>query len=222
MHRAEETVENSPQAVRVLIIDAQTMVRAGLSNMLMESGEFMVEQCDAIEAAIQTLTGASFDVAVLSGSMPSDQRRQSVDQINQTQPGLPILIVDDSVDEVFAREIMKNGANGYISRHSEPEELVEALRRLNDGRSYMSNDAARKLAVSALSREVDPISTLSPRELQVFERLAKGDAVGAIAKELNLTSKTVSNHRLAVLKKMGVKSTVELAHILHRRGLRSA
>lgn len=219
MHRAAEPVEQV--AIRVLIINAQTMVRIGLANMLMESGEFVVEQSESVATALSMLEQGKFDVVMLAGAMPTEQRRQSISQVNDVQPALPVLIVDDSVDEMFAREVMKNGANGYISRHSEPVELAEALRRLSDGGSYMSNDAARKLAVSALSREVDPVSTLSPRELQVFERLAKGDAVGAIAKELKLTSKTVSNHRLAVLKKMGVKTTVELAHILHRRGMQA-
>ncbi len=219
MRSTSPVIEDS--AVAVLIIDAQTMVRSGLSNMLMESGEFVVGQSESVDDALTVMAQRRFDVVVLAGSMSSQQRRESVDKFNRIHADVPLLIIDDSVDEVFAREIMKNGANGYISRHSDPQELMEALRRLNDGTSYMSNDAARKLAVSALSREVDPVSTLSPRELQVFERLARGEAVGAIAKELKLTSKTVSNHRLAVLKKMGVKTTVELAHIMHRRGMQS-
>lgn len=219
MHEAALATDS--HSVRIIFVDEQTMVRIGLCNMLMENGDFAINQTGSVTEAVALLDREEFDVLVLAGSMSLEQRLDSVSQINAIAPALPILIIDDGVDEVFAREIMKRGATGYISNRSKPDELLEAVQRLSAGRSYMSTDAARMLAASALSNEVDPVSTLSPRELQVFEGLASGRAVGDIARDLKLTSKTVSNHRLAVLKKMGVKTTVELAHLLHRRGMRS-
>jgi len=196
----------------------KTVVRLGLTSMLMESGDYRIEHSDSIDQAIELLETQSFGILIMAGAMPANARIEAVERLQKVASDLPVLIIDDSVDEVFARQVMKQGAHGYISRQSEPDELVEAIQRLLAGRTYLSSDVARLLAVSALSNEVDPVSTLSPREREVFDRLARGDAVGDIAVELDLTSKTVSNHRLAVLKKLDVKTTVELAHLAFRRG----
>jgi len=209
------------QRIPLLFVDDKTVVRLGLASMLTESGDYRIVHSDGIEEALELLEKESFSVLILAGSIPANSRIEAVAQLRKAADDLPILIVDDGVDEIFARQVMKHGARGYISSQSPPAELVEALHRLLAGRSYMSSDVARLLAVSALSNEVDPMSTLSPREREVFDRLARGQAVGDIATELKLTSKTVSNHRLAVLKKLNVKTTVDLARLAFRRGERS-
>ncbi len=203
----------------ILLLDDQTVVRAGIARLLAQAGGFVIAEAGNVEEARQIIQMRPPKVVVLGLAAPPSHGFETVRKLREFTQDVRILILSDSEDDVFARRAMKVGANGFASKRIAPEELIGALKLLMKGQNYLSTDIARRIANSAISDEVDPVEALSNREFEIFERLARGQSVAEIAADLNLSSKTVANHRLAVLKKLGVKNTVELAHISFRRGL---
>ena len=114
-------------------------------------------------------------------------------------------------EEQYAVRVLKAGAAGYLTKESAPGELITAIRRISQGRKYVSPALAERLA-SELSRiEKDPPhGQLSDREFQVMCLLASGKSIKFIANELCLSSATVSTYRARILDKMGMKSNAEL------------
>lgn len=209
----------STRSPDVLLLDDQIVVRAALARLLAQAGGFIVAEASDIDAARDIIRTRSPRVVVLGLAAPPSHGLEAVRKLREFTADLRILILSDSEDDAFARRAMKLGANGFASKRIAPEELINALGLLMKGQNYLSMDIARRIADSAIADEVDPVEALSNREFEIFERLARGESVAEIAGELELSTKTVANHRLSVLKKLGVRNTVELAHLSFRRSL---
>ena len=118
--------------------------------------------------------------------------------------------------------MIRNGANGYLCKDCEPDELIAALRSVARGERYISARTAELLANEVMGgHESEPHQELSERELQVFLRLARGWTVSAIAESLHLSTKTISTYRSRLMEKMGLGSNAELAAYAVRHGLLS-
>jgi DNA-binding NarL/FixJ family response regulator len=123
-------------------------------------------------------------------------------------------------EERYALAMIRNGANGYLSKDCERAELLRAIRTVANGRRYLSAKTAELLADGLVGdADAPPHESLSERELQVFLRLARGESVSEIAVALNLSVKTVSTYRTRLLEKLGVSSNAELAAYALRNGL---
>jgi len=140
-------------------------------------------------------------------------------QIRPHKPDLPILILSMHPEEQFAVSLLRAGATGYITKDAVPQQVVQAIRTLLNGRKYISPAVAQILAedVGGDSRPVH--EQLSEREFQVFCKLAAGRAVGEIAVELFLSNKTVSTYRSRILEKMNAKSNADLTYYAIKNGL---
>jgi DNA-binding NarL/FixJ family response regulator len=205
--------------LRVLLVDDHAVVRAGLARLLEDSGEFHVAEVDTGEAACEYARDRKPEVVIIDLSMPGIGGLEAVKRIRARYRDLPILVLSMHRDEFRVRGAMKAGANGFVSKGAVADELIEALHAVHRGENYLSGDVARSLATHSLTDDAEKVSSLSKREFEVFRRLANGETVAEIAERLNLSSKTVANHRLAVLKKLSAKNAVELAHLAMRHGL---
>jgi DNA-binding NarL/FixJ family response regulator len=133
-------------------------------------------------------------------------------QLRPHRPELPILILSMHPEEQFAVNMLRAGANGYIAKDAVPQQVVQAIRTLLQGRKYISPAVAQNLA-EEIDRDSRPVhEQLSKREFQVFCKLATGRAVGAIADELCLSNKTVSTYRARIMEKMNAKSNADLTY----------
>ena len=111
----------------------------------------------------------------------------------------------------FALRALHSGASGYLEKRSVPEQLVTAIKRLAQGKSYLSNEQAERLVLDADRQNSDrPHDLLSPREFEIFLMIAGGKPASRIAADLGLSVKTVNNHRTRILRKMSMKSNAEL------------
>jgi two-component system invasion response regulator UvrY len=130
-----------------------------------------------------------------------------------------VLILSTHDEEQYGTRLLRMGAAGYLTKKGAPQELVTALRRIVQGRRYISPTLAESLVMDTESAASTPRhTTLSDREFQVLCLLAAGKATTEIAKELSVSSTTVSTHRARILEKMRLKSTAELVQyaIWHR------
>jgi DNA-binding NarL/FixJ family response regulator len=110
-----------------------------------------------------------------------------------------------------ASRTLKAGADGYVTKDSEPEVLLTAIRKIAAGGRYISSEVAQKMALMATANGgLLPHTTLSDREFDVFKCLIKGLGVNDIAKQLSISNKTVSTHKARLLEKMQMTGVAEL------------
>lgn len=207
--------------MNVLIADDHALLRSGLRRILAEelAATSFGEARDADEL-IQHIRRGSWDLVLLDISMPGRSGLDALRELRALRPKLPVLVLSMHAEEQFAIRALRAGANGYITKERAPEELIEAARRVLEGRRYVSPSLAEKLAEELASgRDGAPHDALSAREFEVLRLLAGGKSVSDIAEQLSLSAKTVSTYRTRILEKMGLGSNAELAHYALRYGL---
>jgi DNA-binding NarL/FixJ family response regulator len=198
--------------IRVLLADDHAIVRAGLKEILTATGDIAVaaEAASGNEALAQ-VRAAEFDVAVLDMSMPGRSGIELIKQVKSEKPKLRILVLTMHSEDQYAVRALRAGASGYLTKDSAIDQLVAAIRRVAGGGAYVSAETAERVARDAVPRtDAAPHTRLSDREFQVFRMIAEGRSVGAIARELSLSVKTVSTHKTHIMEKMGLANQAEL------------
>jgi len=198
--------------IEVLLADDHAIVRAGLKELLEDTGEIKVagEATNGQEVMAQ-IRARSFDVAVLDMTMPGRSGIELIKQVKDEKPKLRILVLTMHSEEQYAVRALKAGASGYLTKEAAADQLVAAIRRIAGGGAYVSPETAERLALAAAPRaEAAPHTLLSDREFQVLQMIAGGRTVGEIAKRLSLSVKTVSTHKTRILQKMGFSNQAEL------------
>jgi DNA-binding NarL/FixJ family response regulator len=198
--------------IRVLLADDHAIVRAGLKEILADTGDITVaaEAANGQEVMAQ-IRGQDYDVAVLDMSMPGRSGIELIKQVKDEKPKLRILVLTMHSEEQYAVRALKAGASGYLTKDSAAGELVAAIRRIAAGGAYVSPETAERLVLDASPRaEAAPHTLLSDREFQVLQLIAGGQSVGEIARRLALSVKTVSTHKTRILQKMGLANQAEL------------
>ena len=207
--------------VTIGIVDDHQIVRAGFREMLSdEVGVELAFEANSGEDALQHLREAGCDVVLLDLSLPGKSGVDTLREMRQRFPDTRVLVLSGFPEERYAVPMMRNGADGYLCKDCERDELIRAIRTVAAGRRYVSTRTAEILArnISGGASE-SPHDTLSERELQVFLRLARGESVSDIGVALHLSIKTISTYRSRLLEKLGVASNAELAAYALRHGL---
>ncbi len=206
---------------RILIADDHQIVRAGLKDLLSQDATLTVAgEASSGEETIKMVREQEWDAVLLDISMRDMNGVDTLKQIRRRKPNLPVLILTMHPEAQFAINLLRAGANGYVSKESAPEQLLDAIRTVLDGRRYVS-PALGDLLAQGLTGDATkvPHTDLSEREFQVFCKLAAGQAVADIAADLFLSVKTVSTYRARVLEAMSMKTNAQLTHYAMKHGL---
>lgn len=207
--------------LRIAIVDDHQIVRTGFKDMLADEPDLsLVFEAGSGEEAIECLRGTPTDVLLLDLSLPGQSGVDVLRNARQRYPELRILVLSGFPEERYALAMIRNGADGYLCKDCEREELIRAIRTVAQGRRYLSARTAELLAEELAGGSAAPAhEQLSERELQVFLRLARGESVSEIGNVLHLSVKTISTYRSRLLEKLGVASNAELAAYAIRHGL---
>lgn len=209
--------------LRIGIVDDHGIVRAGFREMLHSCGDPGMEvtlEAATGEEALDRLEHIACDVLLLDISLPGISGVDVLQRLRERHAQLRVLILSAHPEEHYAPALIRHGAHGYLCKDCDARQLVQAIRTVAGGRRYLSDATAHLLAGEvAAGGARPPHQLLSERELQVFLRLARGDSVTAIARQLDLSVKTVSTYRTRLLEKLGVASNAELASYAVRHGL---
>jgi two-component system response regulator NreC len=203
----------SDQALRIVLADDHRIVRAGIRKLLEAvPGWTVVAECAHAGAALDAVRAERPDVLVLDLIMPG---RPSLDVLAELQgdgPRVPVVVLTMSEDPASARAAMEAGCDGYVLKEASQDELVEAIRRVVSGGSYLDPTVGALVA----SDHAPPASRrLSSRERDVLQRIATGHTNTEIAQELGLSVRTVETHRARIQEKTGCKTRAELvAHAI--------
>lgn len=198
--------------IRVLLADDHNIVRAGVKELLADTGDIVVTgEADNGHETLARVREQDFDVAVLDMTMPGRSGIELIKLVKAAKPKLRVLILSMHSEQQYAVRALKAGASGYLTKESVADELVAAIRRVAGGGAYVSPETAERLALG-LNRESDapPHTRLSNRELEVFLMLAAGGSVTDIANALALSVKTVSTHKTRIMQKMDFANSATL------------
>lgn len=207
--------------IRVALSDDHAVVRQGLRQILSAQPDFtVVAEASNHGETLQMLRNTRCDVLVLDIAMPGRSGIDTLKQVKNEWPKLPVLMLSMYPEQQYALVAVQAGASGYVAKDAEPSELVQAIRRVAAGGQYLSVAAARTVLdqLRGLDRR-PPHERLSIREHQIMVMIVRGMSVTAIADEMALSVKTVSRHRSNLLEKIGVASTAELVLYAVRHGL---
>ena len=207
--------------ISVGIVDDHAIVRQGLSQFLAEQmGIKVVGEGSSGAQAIELVRAKDPNVLLLDILMPGQNGIEVMRHLLAQKPELAIIVLSGFAEEHYALSIIKNGAKGYLNKGCDPAEIIDAIRTVALGRRYITPQVAELLA-QQINRgaEILPHENLSDREMQVFLRLAKGQAVGVIAAELCLSAKSVSTYRTRTLEKMNLLTNSDLTYYAMKTGL---
>ena len=207
--------------IRIAIADDHAVVRKGLTQIIQETPdlELMGEANDG-QGLLEILSQTDLDVVLLDIAMPKKSGWEVIREIRFTYPEIKVIILSISSEEDFAIQFYKAGASGYLTKDSAQEELVDAIRRVAEGKKFVSPKFA-DLLVRHLNRDHQTPSheQLSPREFQVFIRLAAGITLTQISSDLNLAVPTVGTYRARILSKMELENNAQLTKYAYQNHL---
>jgi DNA-binding NarL/FixJ family response regulator len=200
--------------IKILIADDHTIVREGLKQILAETPDLLVaDEAEDGQELLNKVSKKDYDVILLDISMPGRSGLDILKQLKSERPNLSVLILSMYSEEQYAMRAIRAGASGYMTKESAPEELINAIRKVSQGRKYVSPSLAEKLAFSFESGNERPLhEILSDREYQVMCMIASGKSVKEIAENLSLSVKTISTYRSRILEKMHLKNNSALTH----------
>ena len=200
--------------LRILVADDHEVVRKGLVKVLSETLQpVKIEEASNGQEALSKSSKTEYDLVVLDMKMPGKSGLDALKELKQHRPKLPVLILSMLPEEQFAVLAIRAGASGYLTKDAAGDELVLAIRKALKGERYISGSLAEILAGDLDGdSEKPPHEILSDREYQVMLMIASGKPVGAIAKELCLSVKTISSYRTNILLKTRMKNNAEITH----------
>jgi DNA-binding NarL/FixJ family response regulator len=207
--------------IRVFIVDDHVIVRQGLRRILeeAESIEVVGEASNGVEA-LKIVPTLKWDVMLLDISMPEKGGNDTLKQLLEENKKARVLILSMYAEDQYAIRLMKAGASGYLTKDVAPEQLVEAIHQVVEGKKYISHTLAELMLLEINSVRDKPLhAALSDREYQILKLIGSGKKVSEIAAVLSLSVKTVSTYRTHVLEKMHLKNNAEVTFYVIQNGL---
>ena len=198
--------------INVLIADDHAIVRAGLKQILSDIPDINVfKEASNGDEVLKMIRNDGGDILLLDIAMPGKSILELIKLAKQQHPDLPILVLSMYPEDEYAIRMLRAGADGYLSKESATERLVEAIRKLAQGGKYVSPTLTERL-ITELQAKPTLVhhNLLTDREFQVFHAIGTGQGITEIAKNMSLSPKTVSTYRARVLKKMQMRNNAEI------------
>ena len=207
--------------IKILIADDHTMFREGLKHILAEYPDVVVtDEANNGQEVLDKIWKNDYDMVLLDITMPGMTGLEALKQLKNDRPKLPVLILSMHPEEQYAIRVLRAGASGYLTKESAPDELITAIRKISQGRKYITPSLAERLASEFETDSEKPLhDILSDREYQVLRMIAEGKTGKHIAKELSLSIKTVSTYRTRIMEKMNMKTNAEVMHYVIKHKL---
>lgn len=205
--------------ISILIVDDHAIVRKGYLRIFSLENDFNVigEAADA-PGAISLVTESAPDVVLVDLSLRNTSGIHLIDNIKKRCPQTRVIVLSMHCTSAHVLRSLRAGADGYISKHSDPEFVVKSIRDAFKGKKVFSPDAAESLAGIATSG-ANPLDELSAREFHIFTLAVQGHPVPDIALALHLSPRTVFNYLSTIRQKLNVRNDFELLHIAVRYGV---
>lgn len=206
--------------IKILIVDDHPIVQEGFRQILMGMPEIQcVETANSGTDALQKARTDQYDVIVLDITLPNMNGLDVLKILKNEIPKTPILMLSIYPEEIYGIRTLKAGASGYITKDSNPQDFITAIKTLLSGRKYISSAMGEKLATELNRAKQLPHERLSDQEYNIFRFIAEGKTLTKIANDLCLSVKTVSTYKSRILKKMNLRTDSEITYYAIKNGL---
>jgi DNA-binding NarL/FixJ family response regulator len=209
-----ERVVNKGKAKRMLIVDDHPVFREGLAGVLARERDLLVVgQANHARQAVALLERCEPDMILLDLSLPDKGGLEFLKDLRAVRPDIPILVISMHDETLYAERVLRAGANGYVMKEEGPERILQAIRQVLAGQTYVSPKMSARILNSLSGRDVNrksPISLLTDREFQILQLIGKGHDSHSIARQLSVSPKTVDTHRGHLKEKLSLRSGMEL------------
>ena len=213
-------------SLNILLVDDHTLFREGLEGLLSRRNINILAAVGSGLEGLRLATELKPDVVLLDMRMPEMDGMEVLRQLRKNGFKNPVAMLTTSSDERDLVESLRSGAQGYLLKDMEPDQLVLALRDIVAGKTVVAPDLAPVLARVVQGESISPpdespFAKLTPRESEILALLAEGQSNKVIARNLGISDGTVKLHVKSILRKLGVHSRVEAAVIAVEQGMRS-
>jgi DNA-binding NarL/FixJ family response regulator len=199
--------------MKILIVDDHPIVRAGLQRLLAAEPEAEVREAASGKEGVSSFRGQQPDIVILDLNLPDIGGLEVIKRLKIVDPGARILVLSMHDDRIHVTRALQAGAAGYVSKNAPPEELLEAVRRVAGGRTYVEREIAEELVFSSLQSAPHPLEELSARDLELLRLLAQGRSLTQIADALGISYKTAANNCSQIKAKLRAASTADLIRL---------
>lgn len=205
-----------PKNVSVYLVDDHAVVREGYKHLLEKADISVIAEAESGEEAYREYANIQPDVMVIDLSMEGIGGIETIRRIKASDKHAKILAFSMHDDTIFTTRAMQAGANGYVTKSSAPNVLVQAVFSVAQNKRFISQDIAEKITQTQLrpnlqsSLESNVLETLTAREFEVFQLLAKGLSLDEIANLLHLDYKTIANIQSKLRQKLNVTNSAQL------------
>src|SRR6266536_3467646 len=206
-------------AMRVLLADDHQVVRQCLRSFLEREGFDVVAEASDGREAVLLAEQLRPDVAVLDVSMPVLNGADASREIHRVSPRTKTIILTMHADGQYVVEALRAGVRGYVVKSQAVGDLVQAIRDVARGVTYLSPCIVDAVVDTVLATGGDSANPLTPREREVLQLIAKGQATKEIAQALTISVLTAKTHRARIMEKLGIHETAGLVQYAIRRGL---
>ena len=199
----------------ILIVDDHPLVRTGFSQLIGDTPDLKVcGEAGDMASALQLLDSITPDLAIIDLTLAGGSGLDLIEHIKARNNEILMLVASMHDESLYAERVLTAGARGYINKQEAQEKIIPAIRQVLSGKVYLSENMTAKILNNIASGPDDKhgIDSLSNRELQVFEMIGQGVAPGKMAKQLNLSIKTIETHQAHIKKKLGLTSAHKLTH----------
>ena len=199
--------------IRIVLVDDHAVVRSGYRRLLSAEPDFdVVGEAASAPEANALVQQVRPDVAIVDLSLKGSSGLEAIAGMRARAPALRVLVLSMHDSAGHVAQALKAGAHGYLTKRSEPEELIAGIRAVLHGTRVLSSDVAA-IATPA------PLDGLTPREFDMLRLLVHGESVQAIATQLTISPKTVLNTLTSVRQKLGADNDFRLMHLAARLGI---
>jgi len=203
-----------PTKTRVFIVDDHPLVRESLANLIAQQTDMSVcGEAEHSSTALAAIGALQPDVAVVDLSLGDGSGLDLIRDLRKLHPHVAVLVLSMHDESWYAERALRAGARGYVMKRAASRDVLDAIRRVREGRMALTPDLAETLAAKLVTgplQMADPVATLSDRELDVFRLLGQGRQTRQIADALHLSMKTVQAYCARIKDKLGLNSANEL------------
>jgi len=205
--------------ITVLLVDDHQIVRVGFRRLIETTSDIRVlAEAQSGEESYQLVNDLRPDIIIMDINMPGIGGLEAIGRLRKRNVKEKIIALTVHETEPFPSRVLAAGAQGYLSKRCAPQELIQAIRKVHRGETFVTNQVMREINKTPGNDEA-AINKLTPREFQVFSLLAEGRTAVEIGHDMNLSHKTIHSHRSNIMKKLKLETSFSIVQFAILQGI---
>jgi DNA-binding NarL/FixJ family response regulator len=212
-----QDTQKSP--TRILIVDDHPVVLSGCRALFANDRSIRIDEAGDAKSGHRAFVQKKPDVTVIDINLPDVSGFELMRRIRKDDPDAKIIMFSMNDDPAFVVRAVEMGAQGYVSKGDDPRLFVKAVRKVAAGDQFITPQLAEAVTFSGAAIKANPVSQMTPRELEILRLLGRGDKIVEVADALDISYKTVANTTSLLKQKLGAKNHSDLIRIAVEMGL---